>query len=134
VRAVLSGLASGTLTDFDEEAARGLAFVTERGLPGAEPLMLLNGRLTTLGEGFEQEVMTSLSAEVRLVQVYIRIYIFKHKYIPKNIYIYICICIYVYIYMCVCMYTYTLGEGFEQEVMSSLSAEVRLVQVQTKHT
>jgi len=34
VRAVLSGLASGALTDFDEEAARGLAFVTERGLPG----------------------------------------------------------------------------------------------------
>jgi len=33
VRAVLSGLASGALTDFDEEAARGLAFVTERGLP-----------------------------------------------------------------------------------------------------
>jgi len=32
VRAVLSGLASGALTDFDEEAARGLAFVTERGL------------------------------------------------------------------------------------------------------
>jgi len=30
VRAVLSGLASGALTDFDEEAARGLAFMTER--------------------------------------------------------------------------------------------------------
>ena len=64
-------ICSGTLTDYDAEAAAGLAFLQEKGLEA--PALLTNGVHTPLaGQSVEQEVMNALNAEVRSVQQLVR--------------------------------------------------------------
>ena len=68
---IFEGLRSGTLTDYDAEAAAGLAFLQEKGLEA--PALLTNGVHTPLaGQSVEQEVMNALNAEVRSVQQLVR--------------------------------------------------------------
>ena len=68
---IFEGLRSGTLTDYDAEAAAGLSFLQEKGLEA--PALLTNGVYTPLaGQSVEQEVMNALNAEVRSVQQLVR--------------------------------------------------------------
>ena len=70
VEAVYEGLKTGTLTDYDADAELGNAFVRDKGLEA--PALLMNGVLTPLGAGLEQEIMQALNREVRAVQGLVR--------------------------------------------------------------
>jgi hypothetical protein len=70
---VFTDLSNNQIPDHDSDAALGLSFLRDRGLPTAEPILLLNGRLVKLGgPNFEQDIMASLSAEVRSVTALVR--------------------------------------------------------------